>query len=215
MNLPILRAANHGSSIGEIVRRLKAGFSFGPRSIATLFLPRGSDLECAPMPAEELPVQRPFPVVRLRILIRTLRCEMRVRNARETWTMTEHLPVGEPAGPTPYYGPTREARAVINRTLNLSAEGTELAWGIEIAKPVNFERIMDALADDNLDTEERSALALLLLHAVDRMALKGRVATELLTRIRWHLRRDPQVLGRMRYWWTHMEPSVPVMGALN
>jgi hypothetical protein len=39
--------------------------------------------------------------------------------------------------------------------------------------------------------------------------------TELLARIRWHLRADPAVQSRMRYWWTHMEGSARVMEALG
>ena len=60
-----------------------------------------------------------------------------------------------------------------------------------------------------------SALALLLLDAIERMANYGPVRTELMSRIRWQLRKHPQVQSRMRYFWTHMDASGAVLEALG
>ena len=82
-------------------------------------------------------------------------------------------------------------------------------------RPDRIEDALGAIGDPALDVETRSAFALLLLDAVDRMAAYGTVPTELLGRIRWQLRRDPQARSRMRYFWTHMEGSRAVLRTLS
>jgi hypothetical protein len=117
--------------------------------------------------------------------------------------------------PEPYYGPTREARTAVNAILGLPASAGQqeqqnalkLSGGLEIA--------IDALGDEALDGEGRSALALLLLDAIEGMASYGPVRADLLHRVRWHLRHHPQVQSRMRYFWTHMDASGAVLEALG
>jgi hypothetical protein len=115
----------------------------------------------------------------------------------------------------PYYGPTREARAAVNLLFGFDAAAGQLEWEAEFANPDRVEQALQALADFAHNMETRSALALLLLDRADRMGAFGSTRTELLTRIGWQLRRDPQVQARMRYLWTHMEASPPVLEALS
>jgi hypothetical protein len=95
--------------------------------------------------------------------------------------------------------------------LGLGAAAGQLDWEAELGKGGQTDRLVAALGDASLDTETRSAIALLLLGHLDRLAN----ATELLARIRWQLRADARVQARMRYWWTHMEGSGAVMDALG
>jgi hypothetical protein len=112
----------------------------------------------------------------------------------------------------PYYGPTRDAREAVNLVLGLPPEAAQDEWEAELGMDGQIDRLVDALANASLDTEARSAIALLLLHHLDRGVGS---AAELLARIRWHLRADARVQARMRYWWTHMEGSGAVMEALS
>ena len=112
----------------------------------------------------------------------------------------------------PYYGPTRGAREAINAMLDLGSEAGQIEWEQRLANRYAPERLATALGDHSLDTEVRSAIALLLLDWVDR---SERPSAELLARIRWQMRGDPRVQARMRYWWLHMDGSARVMEALS
>lgn len=109
----------------------------------------------------------------------------------------------------PYYGPTSAARDAVNRLLGLGTSAGQIEWEAEAADPARIETLVGALGSPSLDVETRSAIVLLLLEFADRMS------TEMLARIRWHLRRDAIVQARMRYWWTHMEGSSAVTEALS
>lgn len=111
--------------------------------------------------------------------------------------------------PEPYYGPTRAAREAVNSLLGLEASAGQSEWEAEARDPAKLELLVAALAAAALDMETRSAIALLLLEFADGMS------SELLTRIRWHLRHDAPVQARMRYWWTHMDGGRAVMEALS
>ena len=112
----------------------------------------------------------------------------------------------------PYYGPTRAAREAISALLGLEPEAGQIEWEAELANGRTLGCLVDALGDQSLDTEARSGVALLLLEWIERTATPS---TELLARIRWQMRADPRVQSRMRYWWTHMDGSAPVMEALS
>jgi hypothetical protein len=109
----------------------------------------------------------------------------------------------------PYYGPTRGAREAINVLLGLDASANQPEWEAEIVDPAKLERLVDALGESSMDTETRSAIALLLLDGAERLG------TERLAQIRWQLRRDAEVQARMRYFWTHMHGGPAVMEALS
>lgn len=115
-------------------------------------------------------------------------------------------------GAEPYYGPTRDAREAVNLVLGLEPAAAQDDWQAELGRVGQLDRLVDALGNASLDMEARSAIALLLLDHLDRTVAN---ATELLARIRWHLRADARVQARMRYWWTHMEGSGAVMEALS
>ena len=115
----------------------------------------------------------------------------------------------------PYYGPTRAAGEEINRVLGLAPTAGQREWETELGRGRKADSLVDALANPSLDTETRSAIALLLLDHADRAAAGGASATELLTRVRWHLRADSRVQARMRYWWSYLEGSAGIMEALN
>ena len=115
----------------------------------------------------------------------------------------------------PYYGPTREARAAVNAMFGLPEGAGQLEWRAELRRGGISDEAIDALGDERFDTETRCAFAMMLLDGIDRMAAYGPVRAELLGRIRWQLRQDPQVQSRMRYFWTHMEPSEAVLGTLS
>lgn len=111
----------------------------------------------------------------------------------------------------PYYGPTRDAREAINAILQLPPSACQGEWNVALRARHNLDRLIDALGEPSLDTEARSAIALVLLEHVERPP----VQTELVARIRWQLRKDARVQSRMRYWWTHMEGGPAVMEALS
>ncbi len=117
--------------------------------------------------------------------------------------------------PEPYYGPTREARAAVNVILGLPASAGQQEQQNALKRSGGLEIAVDALGDEFLDGEGRSALALLLLDAIESMASYGPVRPDLLRRVRWHLRHHPQVQSRMRYFWTHMDASGAVLEALG
>ncbi|HWI89168.1 MAG TPA: hypothetical protein VNS11_08030 [Sphingomicrobium sp.] len=112
----------------------------------------------------------------------------------------------------PYYGPTRGAREAVNLVLELQPGAGQIEWEAALGNDGRVDPLVEALGNASLDTEARSAIALLLLDHLDRMAASG---TELLARIRWHLRADTRVQARMRYWWMHMDGSDAVMEALS
>jgi hypothetical protein len=112
----------------------------------------------------------------------------------------------------PYYGPTRAAREAVSRLLGLAPGAGQTEWEAELASGRRLGSLVDALADCSLDTEARTAVALLLLDYLQRT---GGRSTELLARIRWQMRADPRVQSRMRYWWTHMDGCASVMEALS
>lgn len=150
-----------------------------------------------------------------------LRSELTACLPRPTAQDVHHRPVMQPrpafaacAG-APYYGPTRQARAAVNRILGLDLAAAQPEWQVAIASAETAEQAHAAFADPAHDLETRSALALLLLDRMDRSAAFGPVRSELVARIHWQLRRDPQVQARMRYFWTHMEGSAPVLEALS
>jgi len=146
-----------------------------------------------------------------------VRAELMVHMSRRDVIVEEEAPqpVCAQGELEPYFGPSREAGAVLNRLLGLPSESNQPEWERALDEPGNLEKAIEAISGRSLDTEARTALALLLLDAVDRMAVYGKVEAEIVTRIRWQLRRDPEVQARMRYWWTHMHGSAPVMEALS
>lgn len=114
----------------------------------------------------------------------------------------------------PYYGPAPEARAEVNFMLGLQAAAGQMEWRAELRRPGRIEDALDAVADLTIATEIRSVFALLLLDAIDRMEARGTVGSDLIGRIRWHLRQDPQVQSRMRFFWKHMEGGDAVLATL-
>ena len=148
--------------------------------------------------------------VRSELLDRLARCD--VRPATDERPMFFAAAAEEPE---PYYGPTREARAAVSAILGLPDGAGQQDWQDELKREGKLELAVHALGDAAIDVEARSALALLLLDSVDRMANYGPVRTELLSRIRWHLRQHPQVQARMRYFWTHMDANGAVLEALG
>ena len=150
--------------------------------------------------------------LRSQILTRLSRCEVRAASDPTPSSKPMFFAAGQGE---PYYGPTAEARAEVNLMLGLPDPAGQMEWRAELKRPGKVEEVLGAIGDPALDVETRSAFALLLLDAVDRMAAYGTVPTELLGRIRWQLRRDAQVRSRMRYFWTHMEGSRAVLGTLS
>lgn len=156
--------------------------------------------------------QRSWDSVRAQIMEQMARCDADVSEDRLT---PDEQSIFRADEAEPYYGPTRSASGAINRILGLGHGADQNDWEAELAEHGQTDRLVDALGDPSLDTEARSAIALLLLDHADRLAARGVTATELLARIRWNLRTDALVQSRMRYWWTHMEGSESVMEALG
>ena len=156
--------------------------------------------------------QRSWDAVRAQIAVHLARCEVRADQDALTADEQRIFRIEESE---PYYGPTRDAGVTISRLLGLDEAAAQQAWEAEIDGAESLNTLADALGDACFDTEERSAITLLLLDALDRGVCDGAIATELLARIRWHLRADARVQSRMRYWWSHMEGGSAVMAALN
>ena len=150
--------------------------------------------------------------LRSQILTRLSRCEVPANSHPSPSSKPMFFAADEGE---PYYGPSPEARAEVNAILGLHTAAGQMEWRAELKKSGRVEQALGAIGDPVLDLETRSAFALLLLDAVDRMAAYGKVPTELLGRIRWHLRQDARVRSRMRYFWTHMEGSRAVLGTLS
>ena len=151
--------------------------------------------------------QTQWDVVRSELMNRLERCEARAEPADAPIFFTQEA--------EPYYGPTRDARAAVNVLLGLPCAAGQQEWQDELKRAGRLDFTIEALGNSELDLETRSALSLLLLDAVDGMAIYGPVRAELLSRIRWHLRRYPQVQSRMRYFWTNMDASSAVLEALS
>jgi hypothetical protein len=124
-------------------------------------------------------------------------------------------PLTSEKGYEPYYGPSRRACAVLNALFGLASECRQPDWESELAAPDKRERAVELLSDESVDVEARSAIALLLLETLERAAIESCADAELVTRVRWQLRRDPRVQSRMRYWWSHMGGGTAVMHALS
>jgi hypothetical protein len=155
-------------------------------------------------------LQQSWEAVRSQLMLRIAHCDGPTQELPRT---AAAVPLAIEVAAEPYYGPGRDARTAVNHILGLGPAAGQDEWEAELGRAGTMEKLVDALGGGSLDTEARSAIALLLLDAADRMPT--RTGKELLTRIRWHLRLDGQVLARMRYWWTHMDGSAPVMEALS
>jgi hypothetical protein len=159
-----------------------------------------------------LQCRRTWDSVRSQIMDQLARCDTDVPEDRLSPDEQQLFRVDEAE---PYYGPTRGAGEAISRILGLAAAASQQDWEAMLNEPGKAARLVDAFEDPSLDTEARSAITLLLLDYADRVATRGGSGTELLARIRWHLRADPQVRSRMRYWWKHMDGGAAVMEALS
>ena len=114
-----------------------------------------------------------------------------------------------------YYGPTPDARVTINRLLALPAKGDEQDWEIELADPGKLDPMFELLGAGSLDLEERSAVALLLTHTVDELAVFNNATADMVARLRAQLGADAKVLGRMRFHWSRKEASEAIQEALG
>jgi hypothetical protein len=150
--------------------------------------------------------------VRSQIMTQLSRCEARADPIRtaDVRPMFFATPDDEP-----YYGPVPEARAEVNALLGLHLTAGQMEWRAELRKPGRIEDALDGVADLSFPLETRSAFALLLLDAIDRMAEYGAIEPELLGRVRWHLRQDPRIQSRMRFFWEHMEGGDAVLATLR
>lgn len=74
---------------------------------------------------------------------------------------------------TEYYGPTKNAKAVINNILCLRATGREQDWEIELASPNLVEKIISELLSTDHEKEVKSALFLLLIFSVQEADVCG------------------------------------------
>ncbi len=156
--------------------------------------------------------ERTWNSLRAQIMAQMARCEAEAGDDRLTSEEQRIFRIDEAE---PYYGPTRAAGEVISRVLGLDPTAGQREWEAELGQPGKANRLIDVLANPSLDTETRSAIALLLLDHADRVAASGANTKELLARVRWHLRADSRVQARMRYWWSHLDGSAAVMEALN
>lgn len=159
-----------------------------------------------------LQCRRTWDSVRTQIMDQLERCDA---DASEDKLTPEEQQLFRADEAEPYYGPTRGACEAISRILGLGAAASQQDWEAELSECGKAALLVDALGDPSLDTEARSAVTLLLLDHADRLATSGGTASELLARIRWHLRADAHVRSRMRYWWTHMDGSAAVIEALS
>ncbi|OSZ71960.1 hypothetical protein CAP39_00805 [Sphingomonas sp. IBVSS1] len=110
-----------------------------------------------------------------------------------------------------YYAPTPVARATINKLLDLPAKGDEQDWEIELSAPDKLDNMFALMDAGVLNFEERSALALLLMYSVDEIYREGGDTSALFPRLKSLLTADPDVLGRMRYYWGHLHLSEAIM----
>lgn len=149
--------------------------------------------------------------VRSQIMTQLSRCEARA----DPIPTADVRPMFFATPDEPYYGPAPEARTEVNALLGLHLTAGQMEWRAELRKAGRIEDALDGVADLSFPLETRSVFALLLLDAIDRMSEREPVEAELLGRVRWHLRQDPRVRSRMRFFWEHMEGGEAVLATLR
>lgn len=98
-----------------------------------------------------------------------------------------------------YHWPHPAGVTAVNALLQLPATGFEQDWEIELADDARITEFLEARESDVLNLEGRSALVLLLLISVER--LEGVMCSEE-ERVRSAIHSDPEILRRMRSYWS-------------
>lgn len=98
-----------------------------------------------------------------------------------------------------YLWPHPKGTEVVNRLLSLPVTGREQDWEIELADSTRLDEFLNLFESGRLDLEGRSALALLILFSITYAAEP--VGDQLMDRTRHGIRKDNEVLRRMRSYW--------------
>lgn len=97
-----------------------------------------------------------------------------------------------------FYGSTKEAESFVNQLLSLPATGAEQDWEFEFADPSRIREMIDALMIGDLDIEQMSALALLLISSIQESEGIDYTA---LARAAQAVASNSDVLDRMYFYW--------------
>jgi hypothetical protein len=103
-----------------------------------------------------------------------------------------------------YYGASRDAQIEINHLLGLPAQGGEQDWEIEFADPSKIRSMLDALEQDGLGVDAKSALCLLIISSLEEARSLGSDDEGLLQRASRLIKLDPVVLERMTFYWVDL-----------
>lgn len=99
-----------------------------------------------------------------------------------------------------YYAAGPEARAVVNRLLDLPPEPTQ-DWEFILADPARIEEMLDLIARRELGLEPRSALAQLLVASIDAAESDEVLSSASVLRAEAYFATDPEVRERMVFFW--------------
>lgn len=105
-----------------------------------------------------------------------------------------------------YFWPDTSAANRVSAAMGLKVTGREQDWEIELASYERLPEMLDLFRRGGLDFEAQSALGLLMLHAIDKGDVVPGAAVDA---IRSALAANPEVLERMRSYWTRLEPLEP------
>jgi hypothetical protein len=112
-----------------------------------------------------------------------------------------------------YYWPHPDSVRALNQLLNLPATGHEQDWEIELSDPERLDEMVGLFCGGELDLENRSALALLMIFSLDPWGADAGTAD--VERVQLALQSDPAVHDRMRSYWSRSEENGPVIARLT
>ncbi|MBT9457268.1 MAG: hypothetical protein IV097_11670 [Burkholderiaceae bacterium] len=100
-----------------------------------------------------------------------------------------------------YFGATASAEQEVNIMLGILATGREQDWEIEFADVRKIDLMLDALENQSLSLDVKSALCLLIVSSFEAAFDEGEEDLERMNRAARLLLRDPSVADRMRFYW--------------
>ena len=102
---------------------------------------------------------------------------------------------------TDYLWPDPEAVRTLTSVLKLPATGREQDWEIELADAAKLGEMLTLFSSGGLDLECRSALALLILFAIEYYPDVDIPPRQWIGPVREALENDPEVRNRMLSYW--------------
>jgi hypothetical protein len=106
-----------------------------------------------------------------------------------------------------FYGATVEAQHTINKLLLLPASGREQDWEFEFADPYRIDEMLSVASANDLNTDEKCALVLLIIASIDEAVEIGKVKPENIEQVKSILEQDDKVRDAMIFYWIDQNRS--------